>query len=170
MIKNVIEDLFELGTSRILVGNLKYIRENNRGAKTNSMIHNFWSFNYIVQRIKEVAEEYRMKVEEINEYGTSSSCPFCDTKGSRRRRVLLYCPRCNKTINADVVGALNITKKDGTIIPSPSWRDRDNGLMTQPLLLRWNEMKWDRKSGMKNQLMKTLEVRIPQASAVGVSI
>ncbi|MBS7250477.1 MAG: hypothetical protein KIH08_07790 [Candidatus Freyarchaeota archaeon] len=49
-------------------------------------------------------------------------------------------------MNADVVGALNIARKDITIIPSPSW-DRDNGLVAQPLLLRWNGVKWEPKKG-----------------------
>jgi hypothetical protein len=38
-------------------------------------------------------------------------------------------------MNADVAGVLNIARKDGTIIPSPSWRDRDNGVMAHPLLI-----------------------------------
>jgi len=37
-------------------------------------------------------------------------------------------------MNADIVGVLNIARKDGTIILSPSWRDRDNGVMTHPML------------------------------------
>jgi hypothetical protein len=41
-------------------------------------------------------------------------------------------------MNADVVGALNMTRNDGTIIPSPSW-GRDNGAAAHLLLLRWNE-------------------------------
>ncbi|KPV64145.1 MAG: hypothetical protein AOA65_1030 [Candidatus Bathyarchaeota archaeon BA1] len=56
-------DLYKLGVSKIVVGNLKHIRENNgkNDHKTNSMIHNFWSFNYIIKRIRDVAEEYGIK-------------------------------------------------------------------------------------------------------------
>jgi len=74
---------------------------------------------------------------------------------------LFYCPNCDKVMNADVVGVLNIAKKCGSIIPSPSWRDRDNGLVAQPLLLRWNGMKWEPKRVMNTRPMKTLEARIP---------
>ena len=38
------------------------------------MIHNFWSFSWIVQRLREKAEEHGMEVEEVNEYKTSSMC------------------------------------------------------------------------------------------------
>ena len=37
-----------------------------------------------------------------------------------------------------------------------SWRDRDNGVVAQPLLLRWNGMKWEPK-----RAMNTLEAEIP---------
>ncbi|MCD6369795.1 MAG: transposase [Thermoproteales archaeon] len=92
---------------------------------------------------------------------TSSICPFCGTRGNRRHRGLFYCPNCDKVMNADVVDVLNIAKKNGSIIPSPSWRDRDNGLVAQPLLLRWNGMKWEPKRAMNTRPMKTLEARIP---------
>ncbi|RLF34993.1 MAG: hypothetical protein DRN03_05930 [Thermoplasmata archaeon] len=55
------------------------------------------------------------------------------------------------------------------IIPSPSW-DRDNGLVTQPLLLRWNGMKWEPRRAVNTRPMKTLEARISPSSAGRVSI
>jgi hypothetical protein len=62
-------------------------------------------------------------------------------------------------MNADAVGALNMARKDETIIPSPS-RGRDNGAVAHPLLLGWDGMKWEPKRAMNNQPMKTLEARI----------
>jgi len=64
-------------------------------------------------------------------------------------------------MNADVIGVLNIAKKDETIIPSPSWRDRDNGLVAQPLLLRWDGCRWEPKRAINTQRMNTLEAEIP---------
>jgi len=139
MIKWIVEYAQQVGISMIVVGDLKGIRKNNNGNhKLNSMINNFWSFRWIVWRLKEKAEEYGIEVEEVDEYWTSSVCPFCNEKGVRRYRGLFYCPSCGKVMNADVVGVLNIARKNGAIIPNPSWRDRDNGLVTQPMLLRWN--------------------------------
>ncbi|MGC8911951.1 MAG: zinc ribbon domain-containing protein [Nitrososphaeria archaeon] len=168
MIKSVIEDSYQLGISTIVLGKLKGIRNNNHNSKANTMINNFWNFNYINRRFKEKAEEYGLKVEEKSEHRTSSKCPFCHSKGTRRHRGLFYCRKCNMAMNADAVGALNIARNDGTIIPSPSW-GRDNGLMAQPLLLRWNGMKWEPKRAMNNQPMNTLEAGISRLQSRRVS-
>ncbi len=80
MVRNIVRDLYELGVSKIVVGDLTGIRENNhKGAKNNSMIHNFWSFNYIIQRFKDVAEEYGINVKEVSERKTSSICVRCSS-------------------------------------------------------------------------------------------
>ncbi|MCD6369833.1 MAG: transposase, partial [Thermoproteales archaeon] len=78
----------------------------------------------------------------------------------RRHRGLFYCPNCDKVMKADVVGVLNIAKKCGTIIPSPSWGDRDNGVVTDPLLLRWNGCRWEPRRAMNTRRMSTLGARI----------
>ena len=136
MIKTIVEYAYTNGVSKIVVGDLKGIRENNhKNSKANSIIHNFWSFGWMVQRLKEKAEEYGIEVVEISEHETSSVCPFCETKGNRRHRGLFYCPNCDKIMNADVVGVLNIAKKWGTIIPNPSWRGRDNWVLAHPAVL-----------------------------------
>ena len=146
----------------IIVGDVRHIRDdNNKGSKVNAMIHNFWSFKYIINRLIMSAENFGIKVNLIEESYTSSYCPYCSSKGIRIKRGLFKCPKCNQVMNADIVGVLNIAKKYGTIIPSPSWRDRDNGLMTQPLLLRVDDASKGR-SLMKMQMrMKPLETRIP---------
>jgi len=169
MIKQIVEDAHQLGISKIALGRLKGVRNNSQNGKANAMINNFWSFNYIVRRFKEKAEEYGIKVEEKSEYGTSSECPFCHSKGTRRYRGLFYCRKCSMAMNADVVGALNMTRNDGTIIPSPSW-GRDNGVVAHPLLLRWNGMMWKPKRAMNNQPINTLEARISRLYLVVESV
>ncbi|MCD6369474.1 MAG: hypothetical protein J7L38_06750, partial [Thermoproteales archaeon] len=47
------------------------------------------------------------------------------------------------------------------IIPSPSWRDRDNGLVAEPLLLTWDGCRWEPRRAVNTQRMSTLEARIP---------
>ncbi|MEM3563706.1 MAG: transposase [Candidatus Jordarchaeaceae archaeon] len=150
MIKTVVEGAYALGMSRIVLGRLRGIRENKHNCKANSMINNFWSFNYIIERFREKAEECGLRVVELSEYRTSSTCPLCHSMGTRRHRGLFYCSSCSKVMNADVAGVLNIARKDKTIIPSPK-RDRDNGLVAQPLLLRWNGMSWEPKKGNEQQ-------------------
>jgi transposase len=47
------------------------MKSRNNG-KANAMINNFWSFNHIVRRFREKAEEYGIEVEEKSEYKMSS--------------------------------------------------------------------------------------------------
>ena len=125
----------EKNVSEIIVGDVTHIRDNNdKGSKINSLIHNFWSFRYIIERPKTTSENFGIKVKLVKEYHTSSVCPFCEAKGRRIKRGLFYCPKCNQVMNADVVGCLNIAKKL-TIIPNPSW-GRDNGVLAHPAVLR----------------------------------
>jgi len=174
MAKTIVDNAYHLGIREIVIGKLKGIRSNNsnnnynnyNNSKANAMVNNFWSYSYIVRRIKDKAEEYGINVKEISEYKTSSICPYCNLEGVRRYRGLFYCKNCNIVINADVVGVLNIARKYNnnnnnnkkktiiTIIPSPSFntrKDRDNWVMTHPLLLRWNRMRWEPIKAMNNQ-------------------
>jgi putative transposase len=178
MVKMIVDNAYHLGIREIVLGKLKGIRSNNNNnsnnnTKANAMVNNFWSYSYIVRRIKDKAEEYGIKVKEVNEHNTSSICPYCNLEGVRRYRGLFYCKSCNMVINADVVGVLNIArkynsnnsnnKKKTTIIPSPSFntrKDRDNWVMAHPLLLRWNGMRWEPRRAMNNQPMNILEARI----------
>ena len=49
-------------------------KEQSKNFKVNSMINNFWSYKYIVQRLREKAEEYGIEIVKVNEYKTSI-CP-----------------------------------------------------------------------------------------------
>jgi len=75
----------------------------------------------VIKSLTEVAEEYGMKVEEVDEAYTSITCPIHgDSCGKRIVRGLFKCFTLNKVFNADVVGALNILLKSIT----PSRRKR----------------------------------------------
>jgi len=125
-VRRVVEWLYEKGVSIIYVGHPKYIAQR----KGNFNVTNVWSYKQVIDRIKEVAEEYGITVEEVNEAYTSSTCPVHgDSCGKRIVRGLFKCFKLNKVFNADIVGAFNILRKH--ITPSPS-RDRGNRLNTQP--------------------------------------
>jgi putative transposase len=149
---------FSKGVGEIVVGDVSHIRENNdKGNRINAMIHNFWSFRYIIERLVTTAENFGIKVRLVKENHTSSYCPFCGTKGKRITRGLFYCPKCNQVMNADVVGCLNIAKKLN-IIPNPGW-GRDNGVLAHPLLLRAEEGA-EVKANEAPMSMKPSEARI----------
>jgi len=154
MVKAIVEDAYRLGVSRIVLGNLKGIRENNHSRNVNSMINNFWSFEYIVRRLKEKAEEYGIKVEEVSEYKASSICPRCGSDRTIKRGRLFKCLNCGLEAHRDAVGVLNIgyLQGEGSV----------NGVVAHPLLLRWDGMMWEPKRAMNTRPMKTLEAGIPR--------
>ncbi len=79
IVSRFVELCYNKGVSEIVVGDLNGIRSirsnNSKCKKANSMIHNFWSHRYLTKKIKEKAEEYGIKVTEVNESYTSSVCP-----------------------------------------------------------------------------------------------
>jgi putative transposase len=155
MIRSMMMDLYELGVSKIVIGDLIGIRENNsKGTKTNAMIHNFWSFNYIVQRLKCTAQEYGIRVKEVSEYKTSSRCIRCSSENVERKGRLFKCLECGLEANRDAIGVLNMANLyGGTAIR----------VMTHPNLLKWDGVKWECKSTMIHRPMTMIEARIPQA-------
>jgi len=113
-VRRVVEWLYEIGVSTIYVGYPKYIAQQ----KGNFNVSNVWSYGYVIERLTEVAEEYGMKVEEVDEAYTSTTCPIHDDNcGKRIVRGLFKCFKLNKVFNADVVGAFNILKKAITSSP-----------------------------------------------------
>jgi putative transposase len=155
MIIIIVKDLYELGVSKIVIGNLTGIRENNdNGKKSNSMIHNFWSFKYIIQRLKCTAQEYGIRVKEVSEYKTSSRCTRCGSENIERKGRLFKCLECGLEANRDAIGVLNMAnlQYEGTAIR----------VMTHPKLLKWDGMRWQPKRAMTHRPMNTPEARIPR--------
>ena len=125
-VRRAVERFWRAGVSEITVGDLKDIRAGaNGGRKSNAMVHNFWSHRYLVQRVREVAEEYGISVEAVDERGTSSRCPWCGSEEVVKRGRLLKCKACGIEAHRDVAGALNIgAVRNG---------GRVNGVMAHPL-------------------------------------
>jgi len=110
-VRRVVEWLYGKGVSTIYVGYSKYITQQ----KGNFNVSNVWSYRQVIDRLREVAEEYGMKVEEVDEAYTSSTYPIHgDNCGKRIVRGLFKCFKLNKVFNADIVGAFNILKKSIT--------------------------------------------------------
>ncbi|MEL9908669.1 MAG: transposase [Desulfurococcus sp.] len=122
-VRNAIEWLHYKGVGRIIVGYPKYIaQEPNKNSKANFEVVHAWSYGYLLRRLKEVAEEYGIEVEYVDERDTSRTCPICRTHIGHKRivRGLLKCYKHNKVFNADLVGAFNILSKTKSIAPSPA--------------------------------------------------
>ena len=138
-VRQTVEKLYQLGVSRIVVGYPKEIARNpDKGKKQNFILSYVWRFNYVIKRLKEVSEEYGIKVELVDEAFTSKTCPLCGKPhdGARFVRGLYKCPAEGLVMNADLVGAFNILKKVvRTITPNLSGlyaQRRGNGGKTLP--------------------------------------
>ena len=147
MIKWIMEYAHQNSLSKIVIGDLKGIRENNRkNTKANLMIHNFWGFRWIIQRLKEKAEEYGIEVVEVSEYRTSSICPRCSSDKTVRRGRLFKCLNCGLEAHRDAVGVINMGTLHNGGMPI--------GLVAQPLLLRWDGCGWEPRRAMNTRRMK----------------
>ncbi len=122
-VRQTVRKLYELGVSKIVVGHPKGIaRNSDKGKKQNFLLSRVWRFNHVIKRLKEVAEEYGIKVLIVGEAFTSKLCPVCGKphRGARFVRGLYSCPATGLVFNADLVGAFNILRKVKTITPNLS--------------------------------------------------
>ena len=123
------------------------------------MINNFWSFAYIVRRIKDKAEEYGINVKEVSEYKTSSICIRCNSSYIVKRGRLFRCLNCRLEAHRDAIGVLNIAYNNNM-----TNLHNNEGIairvMTHPLLLRWSNDRWMPRRAMISEAMSTLEARI----------
>lgn len=123
-IRRSVLDLYKRGISKIITGDLTGILDGKCTKKANAMTHNFWSHSYVIQRLTEVAEEYGIVVEFVDERGTSSKCIRCDSRRVTRRGRLVKCMNCGLEAHRDTIGAVNISVVSG---------GRINGVMAHPL-------------------------------------
>jgi len=133
--RELVETLYDKGVGEIFIGYPKGIAQ-DKGNERNS---NFWSYSSIIKRIKNVAQEYGIKVKLVDEENTSKTCSLCEEihENGRIERGLFKCPHAGKVINADLNGAINILH-----IPE-SVKDRGKWLKAQPVVYRWtSEAGW----------------------------
>lgn len=130
IVRRAVEYLWQLGCSTIFAGDLTGILANiDGGRRTNSMTHNFWNHRYLMQRVKEVAEEYSVAVKMVDERSTSSTCPRCRSQRISRRKRLFKCKDCKLEAHRDGVGAVNIGLALGAVFPG----EVVNGAVACPL-------------------------------------
>jgi putative transposase len=142
MVRRIMVLLKDKNVSEVIIGYPKDINK-NRG---NKLTVNFWNYNYIIKRFKDIGEELGIKVVTVNEGNTSKRCCLCKEVhyNGRVKRGLYKCPCIgNAVINADINGAVNILHTHspeslGTMDRGLSMvRDRGKWLKTQPVVYRW---------------------------------
>ena len=110
--------LHEMGIGEVFVG-YPYMLSQNDGNEYNT---NIWWFSKVINWLKDVLEEYGIKLSIVNEYGTSKQCSICSMKheNGRVKRGLYACELTGIKINADLNAARNIAKRVGYEVPIPS--------------------------------------------------
>jgi len=159
MVRRIMVLLKEKGVTDVIIGYPKNI-SNNHG---NKLTANFWNYNYIIKRFKDIGKELGIKIITINEVNTSKICCLCKEvhDNGRIKRGLFKCPCIGNVINADLNGAVNILLHKHTHRPKSLGtmdnnkksitnnistvmdrglsmvRDRGKWLKTQPMVYRW---------------------------------
>jgi putative transposase len=106
-----------MGVDEVFIG-YPYMVSQDNGNEFNT---NIWWFNKITRWLGEVLQEYGIKINVVNEYGTSKQCSICNNEheNGRVKRGLYICPVTGIKINADINAARNIAKKVGYKTPTP---------------------------------------------------
>jgi putative transposase len=109
--------MHEMGVDEVFIG-YPYLVSQDDGNEYNA---NIWWFSKIINWLKDVLEEYGIKLNIVNEYGTSKQCSICSMKheNGRVKRGLYLCPVMGIKINADLNAARNIAKRVGYETPIP---------------------------------------------------
>jgi Transposase and inactivated derivatives len=117
-IRFLAKEIHKMGVNEVFVG-YPYMVSQDDGNEYNT---NVWWFAKIIKWLGEVLQEYGIKLNIVNEYGTSRQCSICDVKHKNGRvmRGLYICPVTGIKINADLNAARNIAKRAGYETPIPT--------------------------------------------------
>ncbi|MBI3949280.1 MAG: IS200/IS605 family element transposase accessory protein TnpB [Acidobacteria bacterium] len=127
-----IRRLWDAGVSVIVVGDLKYIREQiDYGRQMNQRLHS-WPFRKIVFMLTYKALLHGMTVVEADESYTSQTCHACGLvkKPNRQSRGLYIC-RCGWRVQADANSALNQYERYAHVSPVK----RSSGSVAEPVVV-----------------------------------
>jgi putative transposase len=116
-IRFLAKTLHEMGVNEVFVG-YPYMVSQDNGNEYNT---NVWWFNRITRWLGEVLEEYGIRLNIVNEHGTSRQCSICNAnhENGRVKRGLYLCQTTGIKINADLNASRNIAKKVGYETPTP---------------------------------------------------
>jgi len=109
--------MHEMGVDEVFIG-YPYMLSQNNGNEYNT---NVWWFSKIINWLGDVLEEYGIRLNIVNEYGTSKQCSICNAnhENGRVKRGLYVCETTGIKINADLNAARNIAKRVGYEAPIP---------------------------------------------------
>lgn len=110
-VNRVAKLLFNKPLKIIVLENLKNLKKNKyrKWSKKINRRFNFWLYGSLINRIKELGEQFGVQIALIPPAYTSQTCPICGYVDKLSRKGELFkCTQCDFTEDADYVGALNI--------------------------------------------------------------
>jgi len=114
---NLVAKLFRIlrrnNVSQLIVGDISHIRDDNdKGRILNQMTHNYWSFDLLLKKIENKAEEFGIELLKETEEYTSQTCPICGIAEEKNKQDRIFiCDFCGYINHRDIVGARNILTK-----------------------------------------------------------
>jgi putative transposase len=116
-IRFLAKEIHKMSIDEVFIG-YPYMVSQNDGNEFNT---NVWWYAKIINWLNDVLQEYGIKLNVVNEYGTSRQCSICNMEHEKGRvkRGLYICPVTGIKINADLNAAKNIAKKAGYKTPTP---------------------------------------------------
>lgn len=120
-ISRAIVDHAKQNNAMIVLGDLKGIRNNRRGPRSNRKLNSF-PYYRLSQFIEYKANWEGMVVMKVSEAYPSQICSRCGEKGSRYFGRFI-CGKCGVELNADVNGARNIMKRAFGQLKGRGWLD-----------------------------------------------
>ncbi len=140
--KHIVDRCVEKQVGRINIGDLAGVREDEDGKAKNWGTHgnrdlHGWAFDRFTNILEYKAKAEGIKLDEVNEAGTSKTCCACGKTDENQRveRGLYVCDEHDDAFNADVNGAenirLNINDEPESNSDSSS-EDRCTGWLAQP--------------------------------------
>lgn len=110
--KEVVSWAVQRKVGTLIVGDPSGITEKDSGRRHNLRLRQ-WRRTHLLRCLQDKAERARMRVVMVDERGTSSTCPHCQSRVPKPKGRAFACPACGLTGHRDLVGARNIAVRGG---------------------------------------------------------
>ena len=110
--RSVVAWLVERKVATVVVGDPKGITTRDCGRHQNLRLHN-WRRTHLLACLSDKAEVAGIRMVQVDERGTSSTCPECHRAAPKPKGREFFCPHCGFAGHRDLVGARNIAARGG---------------------------------------------------------
>ncbi|WP_436344058.1 RNA-guided endonuclease InsQ/TnpB family protein [Natronorubrum sp. FCH18a] len=157
LVRDLADWLTNHTVTEVIVGDLDDVLAPHWAAEVNENTHQFWAHGRFRRRLREVLDgEYSIRVREVAECGSSSTCPRCRGRTVVRRGDAFQCSDCGFEGHADLVASENLladnVDEDGPMArpAAPRQNRRGDGHRSVPCL-EWDDHRWQRRDHSTNE-------------------